>query len=142
MIEKIMKFPDEYPCPVCGNLCEVRLSKKFKPFFHCDGCVLQVFIRGKSGVNRFSAIKNNSKLLGKICSPGVSSTSNLLKLNSQIELFKAEIVKIENNDSLFNKNPNEERKQTLKSKLKELETVYFEELINLKNNLPKDRLGD
>ncbi len=42
------------PCPTCGAACEVRTTDKGtgKPYWHCDDCIVQVFVRGKVGIQR------------------------------------------------------------------------------------------
>jgi hypothetical protein len=37
-------------CPLCGEYCEVRADKRNKPYFQCNECALQVFIRGEQGI--------------------------------------------------------------------------------------------
>jgi len=39
-----------FPCPVCTQVREVRLTKKDKPYLHCDPCGVQVFVRGPEGI--------------------------------------------------------------------------------------------
>ena len=43
----------KFPCPVCARICEVRLTKKGKPYVICDPCGIQVFVRGPSGIAAF-----------------------------------------------------------------------------------------
>lgn len=45
---------DIYPCPVCRKDLDIRISKKQKPYCVCQDCGVQLFIRGKRGVSRFS----------------------------------------------------------------------------------------
>jgi transcription elongation factor Elf1 len=42
-----------FPCPVCTDPREVRLTKKKKPYLTCDPCGIQVFIRGPAGIAAF-----------------------------------------------------------------------------------------
>ena len=42
-----------FPCPVCAARLEVRTSKKDKPYVVCDPCGVQMFIRSRSGIERF-----------------------------------------------------------------------------------------
>jgi len=43
-------------CPVCGERCEVKLSKKGFPYFHCASCQMQVFMRSPIGAKRLANI--------------------------------------------------------------------------------------
>ena len=38
-------------CPLCEKALRVKLTKKDKPYVVCDLCGIQLFIRGKEGVN-------------------------------------------------------------------------------------------
>ena len=41
-----------WPCPVCGAALPINWTKKGKPTFHCDECMVQVFVRGHEGMRR------------------------------------------------------------------------------------------
>ena len=45
-----------FPCPVCTDPREVRLTKKRKPYITCDPCGVQVFIRGPAGIAAFERL--------------------------------------------------------------------------------------
>jgi len=47
-----MNLPDKpiIPCFLCGKPTPVKLTKKDKPYFVCDPCGLQVFVRCKPGI--------------------------------------------------------------------------------------------
>jgi hypothetical protein len=45
-----------FPCPVCTDPREVRLTKKRKPYITCDPCGIQVFIRGPAGIAAFERL--------------------------------------------------------------------------------------
>ncbi|MCX5800336.1 MAG: hypothetical protein NTX17_03005 [Candidatus Eisenbacteria bacterium] len=49
-----------FPCPVCGEMLLVEITKNQKPYCTCNECGIQLFIRGKSGIQRFK------QLLGKM----------------------------------------------------------------------------
>ncbi len=40
------------PCFLCGRKLEKRTSKRKKPYFCCDFCGVQTFVRRKSGIER------------------------------------------------------------------------------------------
>ena len=37
---------------LCGRWPDVRISKKGRPYFICDPCGMQVFVRGNKGIER------------------------------------------------------------------------------------------
>lgn len=45
-----------FPCPVCMDPREVKLTKKKKPYITCDPCGIQVFIRGPAGIAEFARL--------------------------------------------------------------------------------------
>jgi transcription elongation factor Elf1 len=45
-----------FPCPVCVDPREVRLTKKKKPYITCDPCGIQLFIRGPAGIAAFDRL--------------------------------------------------------------------------------------
>ena len=47
-------LPRTFPCPLCGSRLDVRESRAKKPYCVCNGCGVQVFIRGKTGIARLS----------------------------------------------------------------------------------------
>lgn len=48
------------PCILCGRKLEKRISKKGKPYFVCDQCGIQTFVRGKQGIERLNQFFNNA----------------------------------------------------------------------------------
>jgi predicted RNA-binding Zn-ribbon protein involved in translation (DUF1610 family) len=45
-----------FPCPVCTDPREVKLTKKNKPYITCDPCGIQLFIRGPAGIAEFNRL--------------------------------------------------------------------------------------
>jgi hypothetical protein len=40
----------EFPCPLCGAGLPILTSKRGKPYFICNLCGVQIFVRGKAGI--------------------------------------------------------------------------------------------
>jgi predicted RNA-binding Zn-ribbon protein involved in translation (DUF1610 family) len=58
-----------FPCPVCTQVREVRLTKKDKPYLVCDPCGVQVFVRGPAGIEEFRRLlqhTNSESLLTRL----------------------------------------------------------------------------
>ena len=58
-----------FPCPVCTQVREVRLTKKDKPYLICDPCGVQIFVRGPAGIEEFRRLlqhTNNESLLTRL----------------------------------------------------------------------------
>ncbi len=59
----------KFPCPVCMDPREVRITKKDKPYITCDPCGIQLFIRGPAGIDAFNRLADrvsNEGLLSKL----------------------------------------------------------------------------
>jgi len=58
-----------FPCPVCTQPREVRVTKKDKPYLVCDPCGVQLFIRGPAGIEEFRRLlkrTNQDGLLSRL----------------------------------------------------------------------------
>jgi len=53
----------EFPCPVCGVGLEIRFSCNEKPYFVCESCGIQIFVRGKEGIQRLREIFHSQALI-------------------------------------------------------------------------------
>lgn len=53
-----MILPDnrEIPCFLCGEILRVKLSKSEKPYFICQQCGLQAFVRYTPGIKRLTRL--------------------------------------------------------------------------------------
>ncbi|MGA7636764.1 MAG: hypothetical protein WCB00_07540 [Candidatus Acidiferrales bacterium] len=51
-----------FPCCVCSENLEIRLSKNEKPYCTCLHCGIQIFFRGKTGIRRLTEILHSDKL--------------------------------------------------------------------------------
>ena len=45
-----------FSCPVCEETLKIRFSKKNKPYCICDDCGVQLFVRGKKGIEKLNKI--------------------------------------------------------------------------------------
>lgn len=48
------------PCFLCGRKLERRTTKWGKPYFVCDRCGIQLFVRGKQGIERLETFFRNA----------------------------------------------------------------------------------
>jgi hypothetical protein len=44
------------PCFLCGDKLEKRSDKHSKPYFVCNGCGIQLFVRKKHGIERLDKL--------------------------------------------------------------------------------------
>ena len=50
-----------FPCQLCGEMILIKYSIKNKPYYTCNECGVQVFIRGAKGINKFQTLISDSK---------------------------------------------------------------------------------
>lgn len=89
------------PCFLCGDLVRVKLTKKDKPYFICEPCGVQVFIRYKPGIKLFRKLltalnKDGEKFLGLN-----KSSFETISLVSQLNRLKGELKRVDENKLLF-----------------------------------------
>lgn len=80
------------PCPVCGTALPVRLSVKQKPYCVCNDCGIQVFFRGKVGIQRLQRILESAEPVTEDFSKGtvvVALYNRLEELRKQKEELAA-----------------------------------------------------
>ena len=60
-----LEFADaHFPCPVCGRLHSLGITKNKKPYLTCNDCLVQVFIRGKEGIKKLRNAELFESLVG------------------------------------------------------------------------------
>ena len=88
------------PCFLCGKPLKVKITKTNKPYFICDTCGLQCFIRYKAGISKFRRLllrlaKNDRKF-----SDINKSSYETLTLIARLNDLKDEISLAMNHKSL------------------------------------------
>jgi len=53
----------DFPCPLCGAGLPILCSKRKKPYFTCNSCGVQVFVRGKKGISRLKEMAKSGILI-------------------------------------------------------------------------------
>lgn len=120
-LQKI-QIPENIPCFLCGDFQKIKLSKTNKPYFICDSCGIQAFIRKTEGVNRLNNLISDPALYKKIYLLGsFLENSVLLKIKERIKLIKEELA---NFAFYLISSKDIEMEKALKSKLKRLEVEY------------------
>ena len=105
------------PCILCGRKLEKRTDKNGKPYFVCDPCGIQTFVRRKRGMELLEEAFRN---LEKAQVPFTVHARNLHKIRALIKEIggvKAEINKI---GSFFISDEEARIRKALKNKLQNL----------------------
>ena len=87
----------EFPCPVCGAAMPIRLTCAQKPYCHCLSCMLQLFFRGKTAIQRLEKIIES----GILIAGDNSSTNMAITLYNRVRLLKTQKLQLEEKRSLF-----------------------------------------
>src|SRR5689334_6434050 len=71
----------QFPCPVCEADLPILLSVKQKPYCTCNDCGIQLFFRGRAGIDRLKDTLQSDKF---------STTSQVTVLYTRLEKLRAE----------------------------------------------------
>ena len=89
------------PCFLCGKQLDKRTDKNNKPYFICNPCGMQIFIRRELGIQKLEELIRNLK---KGALPLKQHTETLYQVQailSEIDGLKAEIKRLDFEIGLF-----------------------------------------
>lgn len=75
-----------FSCPVCRTALPILLSVKQKPYCTCNDCGIQIFFRGKLGIDRLKTILRESSLH----TSEIPGASTAVALYNRLEQLRAE----------------------------------------------------
>lgn len=128
-VPEVPQAPTYYPCFLCGEQLEVRASKRKKPYFICDPCGLQAFVRKDRGI----------QLLAEKTTPVLEIENGVLKLISQLERVNKKLGELEDEKPLFSINPELE----LAQKALRIEKLRLQRVLNnIPDNPDKTKKGN
>ncbi|MDD5261329.1 MAG: hypothetical protein PHD76_05710 [Methylacidiphilales bacterium] len=84
----------EIPCFLCNDLVEIRMDKRAKPYFICDACGVQTFVRRKSGISKL-------EILIKDIQSDISSALKVSALTIQLLELKKRLQEVENSRGIL-----------------------------------------
>jgi len=87
-----------FPCPTCFEMLDLRYDKKSHPYFICDDCGMQLFIRGKKGIKKLKNLIPNYKNKVK--------SHKLIEIIDYIEELNAKLSEIEAKKPFFGEDKN------------------------------------
>ena len=116
------------PCFLCEQKLEQRTSKNGKPYFVCDSCGIQLFVRRKQGIEKLSKLiaeMENQQVYSRAQS---SEYLRILSILNEVSATKTQIKKIDDSFFIFPdaeqaaaRKALEEHLKCLVSKLEEIE---------------------
>jgi hypothetical protein len=89
------------PCFLCGQKLEKRISKNRKPYFICDSCGAQIFIRRKQGIEKLEELMSLLREQDFVLYAHTSILFEIQGVITEIRGVREEITKIENKWDFF-----------------------------------------
>ena len=120
------------PCFLCGQKLEKRVSKNDKPYFVCDSCGIQFFVRRKDGIERLDALMRAAEKNSIPFRAHAQRLSEIQAILKDMRGTKAEIEQLENEIGIIFPDKDKIRAcNSLKTRLETLQ-VELEELVKTK----------
>jgi DNA-directed RNA polymerase subunit RPC12/RpoP len=106
------------PCLLCGNKLQKRTDKQNKPYFVCDPCGIQFFVRRQQGIERLDKLLRTSEQNAILFQQAAEHLYKVQALLGEIDGTKKQITKLHDEIGFFF--PDEHRvraRASLKTKL-------------------------
>ena len=109
------------PCFLCGRSLEKRMTKNDKPYFVCDPCGVQLFVRRKQGIERLERVLRASEQNAILLKHAAHRVYEVQAMLAEIEGTKAQIAALDDKIGLFFPDQHKIRaRNALKTKLDNL----------------------
>ena len=112
------------PCLLCGERLPKRTDKHLKPYFVCDACGIQLFIRGSPGIKRLEEFFRTAKRYALPFEEVARKLYEVQAMLNEIDGTKKQITKLNHEIGFFF--PNEEKIQMRNSLQMRLENLLHE----------------
>ena len=89
------------PCFLCGTDLEIRTDKHNKPYFICDHCGVQAFVRKETGIVQLEKLLRNLRTQDFQFAKHKESFLQICAVLNEIDDLKREIEKQENKNGFF-----------------------------------------
>jgi hypothetical protein len=110
------------PCLTCGKSLRKRIDKNGKPYFVCDPCGVQTFIRRPQGIENLDEL---IKTLGKKELPAREHAYVLYKIQAILGEIRGLRKELDSLDSIFDLfSDNKEKKRTRKLLEARIENLF------------------
>lgn len=109
------------PCILCGKNLDQRTDKNGKPYFTCDPCGTQFFIRRKRGMEKLEELIRELNKRGLAIAQRAQSLYEIQAILSEIDGLKSEIEKLDSQIGfLFVDEDKVQARKSLKTRLQGL----------------------
>ena len=89
------------PCILCGRKLDQRTDKNGKPYFTCDPCGTQFFIRRKRGMEKLEELIHELNKHGLAIAQRAQSLYEIRAILSEIDGLNSEIEKLDSQIGFF-----------------------------------------
>src|SRR5713101_8580780 len=111
------------PCFLCCRKLEKRTSKSGKPYFVCDPCGIQFFVRRKDGIERLDALMRAAEQNAIPFEQHAHALFEIQAILDDIQGTKAQIEKLQREIGIFF--PDEDKSRACNSLKTRLETLHL-----------------
>jgi hypothetical protein len=109
------------PCLLCLKKLKQRTSRRLKPYFVCNSCGVQLFIRREQGIEKLKELTDSMKMRELPTLKHAGALFEIQSLLAEIDGIKEEIKKIESPTGFFRRDKDKVKtRQLLKARLKRL----------------------
>lgn len=120
------------PCFLCGADLTIRTDKHKKPYFICDQCGVQAFVRKHTGIVQLEKLLRNLRTQDFQFAKHKESFLKVCAVLNEIDDLKREIEKQENKSGFFSSDPDAERAiEALKARISALLSVLEQHAENV-----------
>lgn len=84
------------PCPVCTGPLPVRVAKSNKPYFVCERCGVQLFVRRRDGITALSRLLQQLASSGERLGRSAAVVGDIQAALMEINAVKAQLKKLGN----------------------------------------------
>src|SRR5215468_5343682 len=89
------------PCILCQSPLDQRSSKRRKPYFVCNDCGLQLFVRRRLGIDRLLKLIKELEIQEIYSHASSAEFFRILSVVNEITATRAQIYRIENEAFIF-----------------------------------------
>jgi DNA-directed RNA polymerase subunit RPC12/RpoP len=117
------------PCFLCGKELDQRTDKNRKPYFVCDPCGMQVFVRRKQGVENLERLIRELKRHSVPLRAHAHTLFQIRAILEELHGVEGELEKLDDSISIFSKTSKEKArarkllKQRMQTLLDDLQRI-------------------
>jgi len=108
------------PCFLCGKELEQRTDKNKKPYFICDPCGVQMFVRGRQGIEKLHTLIGALKHHALVIEAHSEALFEIRAILDELAGVEAELRKLDAFSLLTRNKTKEKARKILQQRLEKL----------------------